>query len=58
MKIPEELKGLWALQYAPRERALRKALTKDALERWNGLSVTRKITVIDRLQAQGLFGGE
>lgn len=58
MNVPEELRGLWALQYAPREKALRKVLTKDTLEQWNGLSVWRKIAVIDRLQAKELFGGE
>ena len=52
------MKGLWVIQYAPRERALKKQLNKEALKKWNKLSITRKIIVIDRMQAKGYFWGE
>ncbi|MCK5019067.1 MAG: hypothetical protein KAS32_18550 [Candidatus Peribacteraceae bacterium] len=47
---------LWKFQYAPRERAIKKSLSKNALKKWNKQTRIQKIIVIDRLKAKGLIG--
>jgi len=54
-QIPRELKGLWNAQYAPREKYLLSMVTPEAVRKWNGKSLTQKITIIDNLQARGIF---
>lgn len=47
--------GLWRIQYAPREKAILKKLTKKAKKKWKKQSRYKKISVIDSLQAKGMF---
>lgn len=54
-KIPKELKGLWDVQYAPREKALLRMITPEAARKWEGKPYTQKMAIIDKLQEGGFF---
>jgi hypothetical protein len=48
---------LWKHQYAPREAAIRSTLSNEDRASWDLFSTTRKIIIIDQLEASGFFGG-
>jgi len=55
-KIPKEVKGLWNVQYVPRERILKKHfLSPKASKLWGKLPYNKKIKIIDEGQARGDF---
>lgn len=53
--LPKELRGLWKVQYAPRERALLKILSPKVRIKYRKMSYSKKIRVIDRIQSGGGF---
>jgi hypothetical protein len=53
--LPNPMKLLWKAQYAPREKYIKKNLTKAALKKWNKQTLIKKMMTIDRLQAKDFF---
>lgn len=51
------LKGstIWKMQYAPREKFIRKNLTVDARKKWDSSTEVEKVIAIDRLESKGFF---
>lgn len=54
-KIPKELRGLWRVQYAPRERHFYKKLGKKAMAKYSKMSYIQKMHLLDRIQSSGYF---
>ena len=44
-------------QYEPRAKIIEANLSGEALQKWQKASYVKKIAFIDKLQAQGVFGG-
>jgi hypothetical protein len=53
---PRELRGLWNVQYAPRENYIRARLGDAALKKWDKMTWPKKMQTIDAIQAKGYFG--
>ena len=53
--LPRELRGLWRVQYEPREKVFLKNLNPSAKSKYKKLNYIKKIKLIDRLQADGFF---
>ncbi len=53
--LPKEIRGLWKVQYEPREKALLKILSPKVRSKYRKLSYSKKIRVIDNIQSTGGF---
>jgi len=54
--LPKELRGLWKLQYEPREKKIFKKVSASTKKMWIDLSYARKMEIIDNFQSAGRFG--
>lgn len=50
--MQDKVSGLWETQYASKEKALLKVLSKDAQKKWKKQSLYQKISIIDKLQTK------
>lgn len=53
--LPRGLRGLWKVQYEPREKAMLERVSPETRRKWNKLRYARKMEIIDNFQMRGEF---
>jgi len=53
--LPKGMRGLWRVQYEPREKKLLKMIEKEQVPIYKKLKWSRKITIIDNAEQRGSF---